>query len=105
MMRLYPRRPGTGVVNHGGVQYKAGGNGGFDFPDEVSDALHSFAVRGEKLWETDIERQRRLLSEEMDRRRDPASLYDAVEKIMRAAEAAGQAETAKPSRAKAAADK
>ena len=94
-MRLYSRT-NAGVVQHDGQQYTPGESGGFDFPDHVSDVLHPFAVRGEKLWETDIERQRRMLAEEMDRRRDPASLYDAVEKIMQAAEVAG----AKPSRAK-----
>ena len=103
-MRLYSRNGAT-VVQHGDEQYKPGASGGFDFPDHVSDALHPFAVRGERLWETDIERQRRLLSEEMDRRRDPASLYEAVEQIMKAAQAAGQAEPAKPARAKAAAEK
>ena len=99
-MRLYSRT-GASVVKHEGVMYEPGDSGGFDFPDHVSDALHPFAVRGQKLWESDIERQQRLLGEEMDRRRDPASLYDAVAKIMQAAEAAGQ--SAPKGRAKAAA--
>ena len=103
-MRLYSRTGATSV-HHGGQIYVPGDSGGFDFPDHVSDVLHPFAVRGERLWESDIERQRRVLGEEMDRRRDPASLYDAVEKIMRAAESAGQPEPAKTSRAKAAAAK
>ena len=103
-MRLYSKT-GAASVHHGGQLYTPGPSGGFDFPDSVSDVLHPFAVRGERLWETDIERQRRILGEEMDRRRDPASLYDAVEKIMAAAEAAGQPDPAKPSRARAAAGK
>lgn len=102
-MRLYSRT-NAGVVHHGGQVYTPGESGGFDFPDEVSDVLHPFAVRGQRLWETDIERQHRILGEEMDRRRDPASLYDAVAKIMQAAEAV-QTETAKPSRPRAAAAK
>jgi hypothetical protein len=103
-MRLYPRREGTSVVQHGGVTYTPAPDGGFDFPDHVSDELHSFAVRGERLWEDHIERQRRLLDAEMDRRRDPAELYAAVARIAEAASAI-PAEPAKPSRAKAAAAK
>jgi len=102
-MRLYPRREGTSVVQHGGVTYTPAADGGFDFPDEVSDALHSFAVKGERLWEDHIERQRRILDAEMDRRRDPASLYEAVARLVQAADAVAQPEPAKPSRAKAAA--
>jgi hypothetical protein len=100
-MRLYPRRPDTGIVQHGGVTYGPADDGGFDFPDPVSDQLHSFAVKGERLWETGIERQRRILGEELDRRRDPASLYEAVAKLVQAAETVTP-EPAKPSRAKAA---
>ena len=102
-MRLYSRTGATSV-HHGGQLFTPGDSGGFDFPDDVSDVLHPFAVRGERLWETDVERQRRILGEEMDRRRDPASLYDAVAKIMQAAEAVSQPDP-KPSRSKAAAAK
>ena len=101
-MRLYSRT-NAGVVHHGGQVYKPGESGGFDFPDDVSDVLHPFAVRGERMWETDVERQRRILGEEMDRRRDPASLYEAVAKLVQAADSVGQSEPVKPSRAKAAA--
>ena len=102
-MRLYPRREGTASVVHGGVTYTAAPDGGFDFPNEVSDTLHRFAVKGERLWEDAIERQRRILDAEMDRRRDPASLYEAVAKLVQAADAVQSApEPAKPSRAKAA---
>ena len=95
-MRLYSRADGTSVVCHAGVSYKPGPSGGFDFPDAVSDVLHPVAVRGQRQWETDIERQHRLVAEEMERRRDPASLYDAVAKIMQAAESAtGRSEPAK----------
>ena len=102
-MHLYSRT-GASFVQHEGVRYEAGPDGGFGFPDHVSDVLHPFAVRGERLWETGAERQQRILGEEMDRRRDPASLYDAVAKIMQAAEAVSQPD-AKPSRSKAAAAK
>ncbi len=83
-------RTGASVVRHEGVTYKPGPDGGFAFPDHVSDRLHPFAVRGQRMWETGTERQGRVMSEEMDRRRDPAELYDAVAKIVAAAE--GRAE-------------
>ena len=101
-MILYSRA-GACVVQHEGVTYKPGPDAGFDFPDHVSDVVHSFAVGGRRLWETAVERQGRIMSEEMDRRRDPAELYAAVEKIVRAAESAS--EPAKTPRAKAAAEK
>lgn len=103
-MRLYSRTGATSV-HHGGQLYEPGDSGGFDFPDEVSDVLHPFAVRGQRLWESDIERQHRILGEELDRRRDPASLYEAVARLVQAADTVTQAEPAKPSRAKAAAAK
>ena len=53
--------------------------GGFDFPDEVSDQIGGFAVKGRKLWETEPERADRLHGMEMARRRDPASMLTAME--------------------------
>lgn len=99
-MRLYPRYEGTSVVQHAGVRYEAADDGGFDFPGDVSDDLHSFHVRGEPLWENSIERQRRLIAEEAARRADPRTLLDAVEKLVAQAEA-----PAAKARAKAGADK
>ena len=98
-MHLYSRT-GASFTVHEGVPYVPGPDGAFPFPDHVSDVLGRFAVRGQKLWETGIERQRRVMSEEMDRRRDPAELYDAVARIVAAAESAtspepkGRAKTA-----------
>jgi hypothetical protein len=56
-------------------------HGGFDFPDELSDRLHRFHHRGKPAWETEDEQNHRLHGEETARRRDPESLYNAVEKI------------------------
>lgn len=55
--------------------------GGFDFPDELSDRLVRFHHRGRPLWETEEQRSKRLLGEETARRRDPQTLYNAVEDI------------------------
>lgn len=56
-------------------------HGGFNFPDEVSDPLHSFHYKGKPAWETGPERDERLHGEDSDRRRDPQTLYNAVEGI------------------------
>jgi hypothetical protein len=97
-MRLYPRDVSTGSVVHGGVRYEPAEDGGFDFPGDVSDSLHSFHVRGEPMWETSIERQRRLIAEEAARRADPRTLLDAVEKLVAQAEA-GSPAAAEPAKA------
>jgi hypothetical protein len=67
--------------------FQADENGAFDFPDDVSDRLHGFHHRGQPMWETDIERQQRLISEELERRKDPATLLSAVEQLVKAASA------------------
>jgi hypothetical protein len=85
-MRLYSRNGATAVAD-AGENYEAGDDGGFDFPAEVGERLHGFAAAGEPLWETDVERQHRLIAEEMERRKDPATLLAAVEQIVKAAQA------------------
>lgn len=88
-MRLYTRTGATALTDPAtGIVYEPDEQGGFDFPDDLSDQLHKFAVRGKPMWESDVERQRRLGHEEMQRRRDPASLYDAVAQLMQAAQQA-----------------
>lgn len=100
-MRLYPRREDNGAVIHGGVRYEALADGGFDFPPGLTGLLHSTHLRGEPLWETSIERQRRLIAEEAARRADPRTLLAAVEKLVAQAEQPSPAKT----RAKVTADK
>jgi hypothetical protein len=95
-VRLYARIEGTTEVTCAGVTYKPGNDGGFDFPNEVSDELASFHVRGRPMWEDQIGRQRRLIQEEAARRADPATLLDAVEQLVQQA----KAESAKPVPAK-----
>jgi hypothetical protein len=88
-MRLYTRTGATALTDpETGVVYEADEQGGFNFPDDLSDKLHRFAVRGQPMWETDIERQRRVMNEELERRKDPATLLTAVEQILNAAKAA-----------------
>lgn len=98
-MRLYPLTAADAVTDPaGGVRYEPGPDGGFDFPEHFGRAQHSFCVAGRRLWETDAERRARLAGEEAERRKDPASLLDAVERIVRAAEASGAAK-AEPAKA------
>ena len=79
MAVLYSRRS---AVAHDDAQYghfeARSKNHDFDFPDELSDRLKTFCHRGKPDWETEDERALRLHGEDLDRRRDPAALYDAV---------------------------
>jgi hypothetical protein len=79
MARLYSR------MNAGAIDDPQYGHfepdpahGGFDLPDELSDRLAGFCHRGKPAWETGEQRSERLHGEDLDRRRDPAMLYDAV---------------------------
>jgi hypothetical protein len=82
MARLYSRFNATAHDDpvHGHFD-RDPDHGGFDFPDQVSDPLHSFHYRGKPAWETGPERDERLHGEDSDRRRDPQTLYNAVEGI------------------------
>ena len=103
-MRLYSLADAT-AVDDGDKHYTAGRDGGFDFPDDLAGRLHGFAVGGRKLWETDIERQHRVVAEEIERRKDPATLLDAVQKLVTAAESMPAGQSAKPSPRRASAGK
>lgn len=86
-MRLYSRMGVTALDDPDYGTFQADEQGGFDFPDDVSDRLHGFHHQGKPMWETDIERQQRLIGEEMERRKDPATLLSAVEQLVKAAAA------------------
>jgi hypothetical protein len=86
-MRLYSRMGTVALDDPEYGNFQADAAGGFDFPDEVSDRLHGFHFRGKPMWETDVERQNRLMSEELERRKDPATLLSAVEQLVKAASA------------------
>lgn len=89
-MRLYPR---AGQVSVHDPEYGIWGpsekeevrqptsDGGFDFPDELSDRLVRLHHRGRPMWETEQQRNVRTRGEEQARRRDPETLYSAVEDI------------------------
>lgn len=80
-MRLYTRTGATQVADPEFGTFSADANGAFEFPDDVSDRLHSFHMNGKQAWETDAEREKRLMSEELERFRDPATLLAAVREM------------------------
>jgi hypothetical protein len=96
-MRLYSRTDAASVSD-GGKTYKAAKDGSFDLPDELAARLHGFATAGKPQWETDVERQNRLIAEEIERRKDPATLLDAVQQIVKAAQSVAPPE-AEPAKA------
>jgi hypothetical protein len=80
-MRLYTL---TGAAQVDDPQYgtfTANPDGSFDFPNELSDKLHSFHAGGKPAWETDAERELRVAREELERFRDPAELLKAVKEM------------------------
>lgn len=99
-MRLYSRTGATAITDPAtGTVYEPGPDGGFDLPEEFAAAQHRFHVKGQPLWETDIEMRQRLAQEELERRKDPVTLLSAVEQIIKLAQGQGGAEPAKPARA------
>ena len=98
-MRLYTRTGALALDNPEFGHFDADEQGGFDFPNELSSQLHGFAVGGRPLWETDVERQNRLIREEMERRKDPATLLGAVEQLVQAARIVGAAQQEPPAAA------
>lgn len=79
-MRLYSLAEATTVV-HDGTVYTPADDGGFDFPGPLSDRMHAVHVNGRRQWETAIERQRRVIAEELAIRQSPEALHDAVRRL------------------------
>lgn len=95
-MRLYSRTGATALDDPEYGHFDANDDGGFDFPDDLSDRLHGFHAAGRPMWETDVERQQRLIAEELERRKDPATLLDAVQQLVQAAKTVSEPEPTKP---------
>lgn len=89
-MRLYTLTGASALDDPTFGHFEADEQGGFDFPNDLSDRLHRFHAGGRPLWETAIERQNRLITEELERRKDPATLLQAVEQLVKAAQATAQ---------------
>ena len=80
MARLYPLDPVPAVDAPEG-HFEPEEDGGYDLPDTLFSRLHSTHHGGEKAWETQVERQRRQHYQDLERRRDPAALFDAVDRF------------------------
>lgn len=78
MARLFSLADAGSVDDPEHGRFEPGPDGAFDFPDPLSDRLHRLRHRGRPAWETELERSDRRHGEELDRKRDPAMLYDAV---------------------------
>lgn len=83
-MKIYSRQGATSL-GHGGKVYEADEDGAFDLPEHVAQEAMSFHVGGKPMWENATQRQQRIVAEELERRRDPATLAELVEKLTRRA--------------------
>lgn len=101
-MRLYTRTGATALKDpETGTEYQADDLGSFMLPEELAEQLVSFHIGGQPAWETEIQRQRRLMAEDLERRRDPATMMDAVQQLVNAARSVAPAPEAPPAPAKA----
>lgn len=87
-MLLYSRTGATALDDPEYGHFEREADGSFDLPDDLADRLLRFHHRGRPLWETEIDRGNRIASEDLERRRDPANLLDAVQQILSAAQLA-----------------
>lgn len=81
-MRLYTRTGATALDDPEFGHFEVQPDGSFEFPDDLSDRLVRFHRRGQPMWETEIDQQARVGSEDLARRRDPATLYNAVDSLV-----------------------
>jgi hypothetical protein len=81
MARLFSRMSAGAVDDPVHGHFEPDADGGFNFPDQLSDHLHSVHIRKKRAWETEMERDERRHGEESARRRDPETLYNAVSDI------------------------
>jgi len=82
MARLYSR---IGAIAHEDPEYgrfEPDGDGGFTFPDDLSDRLLRQHVRKKRMWEDEEMRAERMHQEAEQRHRDPAVLYAAVSELV-----------------------
>lgn len=80
-MKLYTRTGAATVTDEQFGTFEAGPDGGFDLPDPLAARLHIVHLGGKRAWEDEGQRHARLVEEELARRKDPASLFDAVQAL------------------------
>lgn len=81
-MKLYTLGNASSVSNEDYGTFDVDSDGSIVVPEDFGAYLRDHhAADGSKAWEDEIERHARVTAEELERRRDPASLYDAVEQL------------------------
>ena len=85
-MKLYSRTGANSITHEEFGAFTVGKDGSVNVPDEFGAYLHRQHVAGKPAWETEAERHARLMAEEVERRKDPATLLAAVEALQRDAE-------------------
>ena len=78
---MYSLTGTTRVSHEEHGEFKADKEGGFELPPALGEQLRGTHIGGQKAWEDDGERSLRLLVEDEARRRDPATLLAAVERL------------------------
>jgi hypothetical protein len=91
-LKLFSRTGAIAVDDPEFGHFEPEEDGGFALPDPLFDRLHNSAVRGDRHWETAIERQNREAQAELNRRRDPAELLTAVGQLIALGQQAVQAQ-------------
>jgi len=79
-MRLYAMQNQASVHNEDFGDFDVV-DGAVTVPDAFGAQLRATYVGGKQAWENEAERHARLIAEELERRRDPASLFDTVERL------------------------
>lgn len=93
-MRLYTRTGATALTDPEYGMFEADEQGGFEFPDDLGERLHRFHLAKQPLWEDEEQRHQRVVNEEMDRAKDPATLLAVVQQLAMLAKAAIPAQPA-----------
>lgn len=84
-MKLFPRLGQSSVITDDAT-YELGEDGTVEVPEPLGLSLHATHIGGMQAWETHAERHFRTIEEERERRRDPAALYELMERAQRAPE-------------------
>lgn len=81
-MRLYSLQ-GAESVQHEDESYDVDPEtGAIEVPHDLGVHLHGLHIAGQKAWETDAERHDRIVAAELELRRDPASMYELMQKLV-----------------------
>lgn len=85
-MRLYSRAGAVALDDPDFGHYDADDQGGFDFPEDLSDRLHRFHAAGRPLWESEAEKHQRLIAEDRVRSQDPGVMLALMQRLVDATE-------------------